>query len=206
MAEGGIYPWKLQKIKQPNNGLPGTCRFADLSKPLPDPPKGLTWVQDESTKEWKLIPMVTATVAASDANNESTAIAVAVEQAVPIHPNKTTSYAATGIQYHKVLPTDTFQGICLRYKVTPMELRRTNKMMGSNLKLAPENLVIPCNGKNLSVQQRMPTEEEKIASLIAKVSPVARKKITYSEARSYLEIRDWDVKSAIEDVNEDFGP
>jgi hypothetical protein len=54
--------------------------------------------------------------------------------------------------YREVLPTDTFQGVCLRYRVTPTELRRANKMltmMGSSdfLKLAPEVLVIPPNGK-----------------------------------------------------------
>jgi hypothetical protein len=48
----------------------------------------------------------------------------------------------------EVLPTDTFQGVCLRYRVTPTKLRRANKMLtmtGSSdfLKLAPEVLSSP---------------------------------------------------------------
>ncbi|KAL7538077.1 hypothetical protein ACHAXR_008278 [Thalassiosira sp. AJA248-18] len=212
MAEGGIYPWKIQKIVQPHNGLPGTCRFADLSKPLPDPPKGHMWAQDESSREWKLVPVTTGTADdvvafarranatdVADATIDASGV-MALESAVAINSIQTTS------RYHEVLPTDTFQGICLRYKVTPTELRRANKMLGSNLKLAPEKLLIPSNNKNQQLKTHgVPTKEEMIVSLQSKVSRITKDKLTYSEARAYLEIADWDVNCAVEHVNEDFG-
>lgn len=215
MSEGGIFPWKLQKIKQPKNGLPGTCGYTDLSKPLPDPPKDQMWVQDEDTKEWNLVPVAdtssdavavarlvdtTDAAAASELELACTAIPVAVMPATAIKPNTT----AAGIRYHEVLPTDTFQGICLRHKVTPMELRRANKMLGSNLKLAPSKLVIPTNNRNENMNKRSPTKEEKIVSLLSKVSRITENKLSYSEARAYLDIADWDIDCAIENVNEDF--
>eukprot|EP00579_Thalassiosira_antarctica_P013763 CAMPEP_0201946100 /NCGR_PEP_ID=MMETSP0903-20130614/54246_1 /ASSEMBLY_ACC=CAM_ASM_000552 /TAXON_ID=420261 /ORGANISM="Thalassiosira antarctica, Strain CCMP982" /LENGTH=279 /DNA_ID=CAMNT_0048489193 /DNA_START=639 /DNA_END=1478 /DNA_ORIENTATION=- len=226
-----MYPWKLQKIQQPKNGRTGTCRYADLSKPLPKPPKDQTWVQDESSREWKLIPVATVTanddvavavarppntnadgtvVAGDDDVCAAAVVAVAVEPATAIHQNKTTT-AATGIQYHQVLPTDTFQGICLRYKVTPTELRRANKItMGTNLKLAPAKLVIPTSDKNQLYAPAGPlTKEQKIASLLSKVSRIGcfqnSLALSYSEARAYLELADWDVDCAVGDVNEYFG-
>lgn len=45
--------------------------------------------------------------------------------------------------YHVVQPTDTLQGICLRYRITPTELRQGNMFSGSNLALAPSKLLIP---------------------------------------------------------------
>ena len=51
---------------------------------------------------------------------------------------------------HQVQPTDTFQGICLRYKITPTELRQANWFGGSNLSLAPNPLCIPQSGSNLT--------------------------------------------------------
>lgn len=49
MAEGGIFPWKIQKIFQ----LPvATVRVRDS---LPAPPEGMEWVQNDMTKEWRLI-------------------------------------------------------------------------------------------------------------------------------------------------------
>jgi len=87
---------RRQQIQQPKNGLPGTCRYADLSKPLPDPPKGQTWVQDESSREWKLIPVAPVTA------NDDVAVAV-------VHPPNTNADGAVvagvdnvGIQYHQV--------------------------------------------------------------------------------------------------------
>jgi hypothetical protein len=122
----------------------------------------------------------------------------------------------------EVLPTDTFQGVCLRYRVTPTELRRANKMLtmtGSSdfLKLAPEVLVIPLNGsKNSNAQLpddahvgrgRGPTKEEKIATLVHGASRVVTTKdeLSYSEAVAYLDMADGDVDRAITNVRKDFG-
>ena len=187
MSEGGIYPWKIQKIQHPKNGKTGSCRYSDLKRPLPEPPKGQTWFQDERSREWKLVPvasgvagdvvadissivnssaglerapfLVTAAAIVEalpvatiepldvDENNSSsisttqvcTAVPVTLTQisAMPASASSTNEVTTNGILYHEVLPTDTFQGICLKYKITPTELRRANKMMGSNLSLAP---------------------------------------------------------------------
>ena len=301
MSEGGIYPWKVQRIQYPKNGgRPGNDN--NLSRPLPDPPKDQIWVQDANTREWKLVPLVVATVAhdAEDDEEEeemndadaatavvmpgggsnvhdenataestttvanhgtatsdsiTTAIPIplpTVELAIPIDntrssrsnsnsiDNETSSVGSDGIRYHIVQPTDTFQGICLRYKLTPMELRRANKMvlMESNNHLALHTkLVIPMRSKtsttitqsssssssptnkNKSVNQ---SKEEKIAMLLSKISSLSLSpslrgsnsgssrnnnvaKLSYSEARAYLEIDDWDIDRAIESVAEDFG-
>jgi hypothetical protein len=294
MSEGGIYPWKVQRIQYPKNGgRPGNDN--NLSRPLPDPPKDQIWVQDADTREWKLVPLVVATVAhdaeddeeeeemngadaaavvampasGGDANYENataestmavanhgtttTAIPIplpTVELAISIdntrrrsynnnNANETSLIGSDGIRYHVVQPTDTFQGICLRYKLTPMELRRANNMvlMESNNHLALHTkLVIPMRSKtsttitqsssssssptnnNKSVNQ---SKEEKIAMLLSKISSLSSSpslrgsnsgsrnnnvaKLSYSEARAYLEIEDWDIDRAIESVAEDFG-
>ena len=75
-------------------------------------------------------------------------------------------------------------------------------MLGSNLKLAPEKLIIPTNEKNQKLRVREPTKEEKIASLIAEVSRVT--KLSYSEARAYLELADWDLNCAVGNVKDGF--
>jgi len=79
--------------------------------------------------------------------------------------------------------------------------------MGTNFKLAPAKLVIPTNDQNqqLNVRGSEPTKEEQIASLLSKVSRIARSKLSYSEARAYLELAGWDVNCAVGDVNDDFG-
>lgn len=294
MSEGGIYPWKVQRIQYPKNGgRPGNDN--NLSRPLPDPPKDQIWVQDADTREWKLVPLVVATVAhdaeddeeeeemngadaaavvampggGSDVHDENataestmavanhgtttTAIPIplpTVELAISIdntrrrsynnnNANETSLIGSDGIRYHVVQPTDTFQGICLRYKLTPMELRRANNMvlMESNNHLALHTkLVIPMRSKtsttitqsssssssptnnNKSVNQ---SKEEKIAMLLSKISSLSSSpslrgsnsgsrnnnvaKLSYSEARAYLEIEDWDIDRAIESVAEDFG-
>ena len=178
------------------------------------------WMQDESSREWKLVPVATdaeVAVARVEKSGDVAAATVSVNgdacTAVPVTITAVVNNnggadddATNGIRYHEVLPTDTFQGICLRYKVTPTELRRANRMMGTNLKLAPAKLLIPSNDKNQQLDlNREATKEEKIASLISKVSRITKNKLTYSEARAYLEIADWDVDRAVDDVREDFG-
>uniref|UniRef100_A0A7S2A3L4 LysM domain-containing protein n=1 Tax=Trieres chinensis TaxID=1514140 RepID=A0A7S2A3L4_TRICV len=53
-----------------------------------------------------------------------------------------------GVDYalHTVLPTDTLWGICLRYSVDPLRLRRVNVFSGSNLHFAPPTLLVPLRG------------------------------------------------------------
>lgn len=293
MSEGGIFPWRVQKIRLPKNGRPGN--YANISRPLPDPPKDQIWVQDANTREWKLVPLAVATAAAAataddlveeecnvasatittavaptlDANSDqptipatesttnddgftaTTAIPIplpTVEVAIPIDRsnsrniimnigNEAPSFDNNGNRYHEIQTTDTFQGICLRYKVTPTELRRANKMvlMDSNLTLHTK-LVIPSSTATSSFSSSSSSspmiskkkqhqhgvdqgEAEKIATLLSKISSyhysssssshsrsgTTSTKVSYSEARAYLEIEDWDVNRAMESVCEDFG-
>lgn len=217
-----MYPWNRQKIRQPKNGVSATCNFSELSKPLPPPPPGMMWIQDAASKEWSLVSVNTATAqeaiavddnsgtegglssdAASNGDIVCAVPIVSVQNATPlVNQNDDENTTTNGVLYHEVSETDTFQGICLRYKVTPTELRQANKMLGSNLKLAPEKLIIPTNDKNQKLRVREPTKEEKIASLIAEVSRVT--KLSYSEARAYLELADWDLNCAVGNVKDGF--
>jgi len=51
MSEGGRFPWKIQTIftKGP------VADYSNLRNPLPPPPEGKKWHQDEKTKEWKIL-------------------------------------------------------------------------------------------------------------------------------------------------------
>jgi hypothetical protein len=167
------------------------------------------------------VVVTAATVVDQPANvndgGDATTAPVVVE-AIPVVVEATTSEELEGgVRYHEVLPTDTFQGICLRYKVTPTELRRANKMISmatstTSLKLASSKLIIPSNDRNQELFQggssnktKCPTREEKIATLIYKVSRITQDKLTYSEAVAYLELAEGDVTLAIENVYTDFG-
>jgi LysM repeat protein len=51
MTEGGLFPWKLQKIWTRGP----TADYSNLRDPLPNPPADMAWHQDKETKEWKLV-------------------------------------------------------------------------------------------------------------------------------------------------------
>jgi hypothetical protein len=48
MAEGAMYQWKVQKVKN----IP-VVSYASIRKPLA-PPRGKRWTFDKATKEWSL--------------------------------------------------------------------------------------------------------------------------------------------------------
>jgi len=140
-----MYPWKQQKIRQPKNGILSQINYSDIKGPLPLPPKGQEWVKDADTREWKLLSVATVTndgdivveahPTADGASNDDNLVctAVPVREAEGTSTNNDTSTVISGVRYHEVLPTDTFQGICLRYKVTPTELRQESiEFMRSN--------------------------------------------------------------------------
>ena len=222
MSEGGLLAWKIQRLKRPANGVQATCNFSDINQPLPDPPKGQTWIKDG--REWKLVPVVEAIRTPADGE-----MATAIEQldetgdamqavavtAVPImncsNVTKDDDEIINGMMYHRVKETDTFQGLCLKYKVTPIEIRRANKMMGRDLKLAPEKLLIPINkvNANLNIKDSGLTREERITKLVCEVrgrcktGENSQQCLAYSEARAYLEMNDWDLNRAVENAVED---
>ena len=56
-----------------------------------------------------------------------------------------------GVDYveHVVLPSDTFQGLCLAYKISGTRLRQVNHFSGTSLTYAPKKLIIPLTKKAL---------------------------------------------------------
>jgi hypothetical protein len=86
-----------------------------------------------------------------------------------------------GVDYveHVILPTDTFQGICLAYKISATRLRQVNHFSGSNLSNAPKKLIIPLTKKALRsgfirVQDKE-SHEYKLHALIAEVPGLKEK-------------------------------
>jgi len=61
---------------------------------------------------------------------------------------KSPSSSFSSYMEHKVLPTDTLQGLCLAYKISAVKLRMANKFSGNSLILAPKTLKIPLNSIN----------------------------------------------------------
>mmetsp|Transcript_23006 Transcript_23006/g.66019 ORF Transcript_23006/g.66019 Transcript_23006/m.66019 type:complete len:181 (+) Transcript_23006:58-600(+) len=178
MVEGGLFAWKLQKVNQ--RGPAGDYRKMQL----PDPPKDHHWIQDLDTHEWHLAKITT--------REEEEDVEVK-EMEIP----------ASGFVLHEISPEDTFQGICLRYRITPTDLRRANGgFSGTNLHLVPNPLRIPVNQKYLKSRQKLDkgptTPAEKIQALQRSCRNLHK-----TEAKCYLELNDWDVEKALENAKED---
>eukprot|EP00970_Alexandrium_tamarense_P011162 scaffold2372_cov198-Alexandrium_tamarense.AAC.25 len=120
-----------------------------------------------------------------------------------------------GMQYHTIQPaTDTFQGICIKYRITATELRRANNTLGTNLQLSPKRLLIPRRSLNgiadVGRQKRELSKEELIASFMSSIWGTEslqgrsnQQKLSHSEARCYLELADWDLSEAIRNARAD---
>jgi hypothetical protein len=180
MNEGGLFAWKRQRIDV-HRGPAG--EYVNLHKPLPDPPKGMYWVQDETTKEWSLEKQKDEYVVAEVVHDQNGDVPAFIE--------------------HAVLNTDTFAGICMRYRITPTELRQTNGgFSGTNLFLAPNPLKIPnTKGHAVPLKAHLVGElspAQKISKVMNECRGTAR-----SEAKCYLELNDWSVEQAIANAHED---
>ena len=152
--------------------------------------------------EWRLIPCATGEPAQAEVISIHEGDAHTNGDGAEVVPVASAEHHNNSVLYHEVRPTDTFQGICLRYKVTPTELRRANRLLSNNLSLV-EKLAIPLSqrDKGAAITQ-IPTREEIVADLVARVSAVAT--LTHTEARAYLELSDWCVDAAVENIREDF--
>mmetsp|Transcript_14161 Transcript_14161/g.20223 ORF Transcript_14161/g.20223 Transcript_14161/m.20223 type:complete len:400 (+) Transcript_14161:118-1317(+) len=114
---------------------------------------------------------------------------------------------------HYVLPTDTLQGICLKYKINPMLLKRTNKFSGSSLILAPRRLIIPLQNFNDNRKSRFDCAPPVIisgciqdtASEDFKLSKFSFEcpGLSQREIRSYLNLHEWELCKAISSAKED---
>ena len=146
MSEGGLFAWKLQTIDN-RRGPAGS--YTNMR--LPTPPKDQHWVQDLDTKEWHLVNIVPTT-----------------DDTIP--EAKVEEDTQPDLLHHTVLPTDTFQGICLKYKITPTELRRANGgFSGTNLHLVPNPLRIPINSKYREAMSKEETRVETPAQSIRRL-------------------------------------
>mmetsp|Transcript_19198 Transcript_19198/g.39494 ORF Transcript_19198/g.39494 Transcript_19198/m.39494 type:complete len:182 (+) Transcript_19198:105-650(+) len=178
VVEGGLFAWKVQKLN-----LAPTLSYDKIQRPL-KAPKGKTWIFDPVHKEWSLVNKEKENFKLVDASN-------AVEDA---NGNLLTP--------HHISPSDTFQGICLRYKIKPLELRRANGgFTGTNLNLVPNPLMIPLKNvvDSKAIAEVKPLSQTEVVGLLLKEC----RGMARSEARAYLMLTDWDLAQAIENSRED---
>jgi len=198
MAEGATLPWKVQKLN-----LAPSLSYKSIHKPL-RAPKGRRWNFDPVHKEWSL-------VAAEKQSSSGTIIVDAVVIVEDEGGTATTEEINTDplspFVEHYISPSDTFQGICLRYKIKPLELRRANGgFSGENLSLVPNPLKIPRKdvmtttsvAVELQGDIRSLTQSQVIQILLKDCRDMSR-----SEARAYLMLNDWDLNEALQNAHDD---
>jgi len=222
MAEGGLLAWKVQKVK-----LRGpVVSYSRISDPLPNPPKGMVWKKDEA-REWKLVEDVPELpvhlighgcvpenvhddceiIDEGDVQSELQCKELALRKHNSSETDvsrKADNELVDGIDYveHVVLPTDTLQGVCLRYKVSATKLRQINKFSGASLTLAPPKLIIPVNQIYLKTDKIRVQDRNSIhfktQYFLSETEGVGSK-----EARAYLDLAGGDVDVAISTARED---
>jgi LysM repeat protein len=193
MSEGGQLPWKRQPIVVRGP----TADYSRLRTPIPDPPGGWKWLReghDLKLVEEKEQDSNAQTSGESCVGSRYLRIKQATQS--PVTPE-----AVEHVDYlvHTVLPSDTLAGICLRYKVSAMQLRRVNRFSGSNLSLAPAKLVIPLTDKVTQIQlQDRSSPEYKMQAMLIEF-PCLRE----SERKAYLQLNDWDLEAAKRNARDD---
>lgn len=119
MAEGGILPWKN------NRDNTAYADYSNLQKPLKNPPLGFSWVRADDG-QWELL---------NEATGEK--ISYIAEDLPPLNCRQQ-AVKATPVEHlpdyieHVVMPEDTLQGLCLRYKIKASLLRRVNGFTGDH--------------------------------------------------------------------------
>jgi len=137
-----------------------------LNKPLPSPPSGSVWSRD-TDGSWVLIEVGPSTNAAVRTASDPDVI------------------------IHEVQPGDTLQGICLRYGVSIMEVRRVN-MFSNNSIQHFKTLRIPLK-KGIPVVGEV--DEGSRQAILQKFQ--AETKESIAESRIYLEDNDWNLDLAL---------
>lgn len=177
MSEGGILEWKRQQIKHVK-----AADYSEIQKPLPNLPNDCEWYQNQDTKEWRVVPIPKSTSTCSD-KDQNLSLA------------------------HKVSPTDTIQGLCLKYKISPRELRKANHFTGDNLYSAPETLIIPT--KKLTVPESFGDIDKhcekgiKVSQFLQALNQSSKQNLGEKEAIAYLDINDWNVEKAVKMAMDD---
>lgn len=216
MSEGGYFPWKRQTI---TGGKPAGD-YSTLSKPLPELPKGMTWLRNPETREWSIIDINKRNndVDDDDLQNDKSDKSLLLSIGIPVNNidlSTPTKRLPDNCDYlvHVVQSTDTFQGICLKYGITPLALRQVNKFSGSNLTLAPKTLVIPLSRKDYQAKLHQQNEYNGSNGLESKINHFllsfhckqASTLLGRKEAIAYLDMNDGNLELAIKDAKEDFG-
>lgn len=102
-----MLPWKLDDNKV------STPALDDYGKPLPNPPAGHVWEFGDT--KWELV--------------EKKEPAEGVDNA-KVYSEPTKDPLVVG---HIVLPSDTLNGLCLRYNVSAVDIRRLNNFSGNQI-------------------------------------------------------------------------
>jgi len=157
--EGGWLPWKLQIHK---NNSPSLDSYG---KPLPPPPPGHIW-ERQNDGSWQLLKTT---------NSDDKA------------PKSSTSDPR--VIEHVVMPGDTLQGICLKYRSSAVSIRRLNMFSGNNIQFK-EVLLIPVDGGTV-VEEQSNTPEV----ILQKFRNATGEGI--QESRLYLDEHGWDLDKAV---------
>jgi hypothetical protein len=191
-------------------GLNNVFTREKFSTSLLDPPSGMVWVRgDYDCHEWSLVdtdmakrnsPLPSPCSTGTGAHCDN---AITVEGAHKVECHKQTIGNDNNIHHvieHVVLPTDTFPGICLAYKISAIRLRQLNRFSGANLALAPRKLLIPVSRSNRSYikLQDHNCKEFKLYGLLAEVPRLSKR-----SAQAYLTMAKFDLCQAIHDANSD---
>lgn len=220
MSEGGILNWKRQQIRSKPS-----IESKSILLPLPDPPKGFEWIcAEERTWSIREIPgglnpdvsdmniartgnddkevlQQSGELAKAENEADSEESPPSYDQAMNTSPSHDQIMSEKYVE-HIITPNDTFQGICLRYKVSAVKLRQVNQFSGSSLSFAPRKLYVPVSADALSSGAIKPqdrsSDEFKVFTFLAELGNLGTE-----EARYYLELNDWDVDGALVEARND---
>lgn len=163
--EGLWKVWRHQKIV---NNSPNLDSYG---KPLPPPPVGFYWSRLEDGS-WELNQYKEPTASEEFVILESPAVLD-----------------------HVVMPSDTLQGICLKYRVSAVALRQYNNFSGTAFR-SKKSLRIPLEA-GMPVAYQAPTEEV-ILQKFMNMTNEGRE-----EAKFYLEDHRYDLMEAVAALNGD---
>lgn len=109
--------------------------------------------------------------------------------------------------YHDIQPDDTLQWICVKYGVDATDLRKANGFRGTDLKAAPDRLIIPQGKSSRNTHSKKLTKDEKIEFVLAQ-APINKRTrkvdLSRDEAVVYLEMESWNLLQAIRNMTIDF--
>ena len=195
-----MQPWKPQKIDM-SRGPAGNYR--NLRKPLDMPPKGMEWQFDERhADKWILkhrdVEVAPSALPSSSSKENENVANKKDTDGVPMA-------LVEGVDYlkHTVLhDVDTFQGLCIKYKINAIQLRQANGgFSGTNLRLAAPVLYIPLKGH----PERLNIRAQDTSSMSFKLQTLLSEfpRLRHPEAKAYLELADGDLEAARKEAKED---